>query len=405
MATREVVIVDAIRTPIGKSSWKGLEKCGPMGHLSAIELASLPIKEIVKRTKVDTHEIEDVVWGCLSQVGEQGFNLGRTALYEAGFHDEAVGCTINRYCGSGLQAINFAAQEVMSGECDLVLAGGSESMSRYQMGSDAQIAAKAGAPLNIPESVQGKGLVPMGVSADMIAQRYKISREEIEEFGFTSQKRAATAWKQGVYNSQVFPVKAKKDGQEFTITQDEGVRFSVLDNPEGFIADMKKLPFSFTADGPHTPATSSQISDAACAVMITTAEKAQKLGLKPRARFVSFGLAGSDPVLMLTGIAPAIKNALKKAGLKVDDIDIFEINEAFASPVIYAARELGIDWKTDPRINPNGGAIAHGHPIGATGAILFTKCIYELERTKKRYAVISLCMGGGMGIATIIERL
>jgi len=402
---REAVIVDAIRTPIGKSSWKGLEKCGPMGHLSAIELASLPVKKLIERTKIDTREVEDVVWGCLSQIGEQGFNLGRTLLYQAGFHDEAVGVTINRYCGSGLQASNFAAQEVMTGECDLVIAGGSESMSRYPMGSDAQIAAKAGAPLVIPESVQMKGLVPMGVSADMIAQKYKITRDEVEEFGFNSQKRAATAWKQGIYNSQVFPVVAKKDGQEFTITQDEGVRFKVLDDPEGFIADMKSLPYSFTPDGPHTPATSSQISDAACAIMITTPEKAQKLGLKPRARFVSFGLAGSDPVLMLTGIAPAIKNALKKAGLTIDDIDIIEINEAFASPVIYAARELGIDWRTDPRLNPNGGAIAHGHPIGATGAILLTKALYELERTKKRYALISLCMGGGMGIATIIERI
>jgi acetyl-CoA acyltransferase len=402
---REAVIVDAIRTPIGKSSWKGLEKCGPMGHLSAIELASLPVKKIIERTKVDTREVEDVVWGCLSQIGEQGFNLGRTLLFQAGFHDEAVGCTINRYCGSGLQASNFAAQEVMSGECDLVIAGGSESMSRYPMGSDAQIAAKAGAPLVIPEAVQMKGLVPMGVAADMIAQKYKITREEVEEFGFNSQRRAATAWKQGIYNSQVFPVTVKKDGQEFTITQDEGVRFKVLDDPEGFIADMKNIPYSFTPDGPHTPATSSQISDAACAIMITTPEKAQKLGLRPRARFVSFGLAGSDPVLMLTGIAPAIKNALKKAGLKIDDIDIIEINEAFASPVIYAARELGIDWRTDPRLNPNGGAIAHGHPIGATGAILLTKALYELERTKKRYALISLCMGGGMGIATIIERI
>lgn len=402
---REAVVVDAIRTPIGKSSWKGLEKCGPMGFMSAIELASLPIKEIVRRTKVDTREIEDVVWGCLSQIGEQAFNLGRTVLAEADFHDEAVGCTINRYCGSGLQAINFAAQEVMAGVCDLVLAGGSESMSRYPMTSDYQLAEKAGAPSNIPEKVRTKILVPMGVAADTIAQRYKISRDEVEELGFISQKRAASAWRQGVYNSQVFPVKAIKDGKEYIITQDEGVRFSVLDNPEGFIADMKKLSFSFTPDGPHTPATSSQISDAACAVMITTVEKARELGLRPRARFVSFGLAGSDPVLMLTGIAPSIRNALKKAGLKLDDIDVIEINEAFASPVIYAARELGIDWRTDPRLNPNGGAIAHGHPIGATGAILFTKAIYELERTNKRYALISLCMGGGMGIATIIERI
>ena len=168
---------------------------------------------------------------------------------------------------------------------------------------------------------------------------------------------------------------------------------------------MKKLPYSFTPEGPHTPANSSQISDAACAVLIGTPEKAKELGLKPRARFVSAGLAGSDPVLMLTGIAPSIRNALKKAGLSLDDIDIIEINEAFASPVIYAARELGIDWRKDTRLNPNGGAIAHGHPIGATGAILLTKALYELERTQKRYALISLCMGGGMGIATIIERL
>ncbi len=402
---REAVIVDAIRTPIGKSSWKGLAKCGPMGHIPAMELASLPVRKIIERTKVDTREVEDVVWGCLSQIGEQGFNLGRTLLYVAGFHDEAVGCTINRYCGSGLQAINFAAQEVMAGECDLVIAGGSESMSRYPMGSDGQLAAQAGAPYVIPEAVQQKGLVPMGVAADMIAQKYNISYDEVIEFGFMSQQRAAKAWREGIYSSQVFPVKAKKDGQEFEITRDEGVREKALDDPEGFVADMKKLPFSFTPDGPHTPATSSQISDAACAVMITTPEKAEKLGLKPRARIVSFGLAGSDPVLMLTGIAPSIKNALKKANLSIDDIDIIEINEAFASPVIYAARELGIDWRTDTRLNPNGGAIAHGHPIGATGAILLTKAVYELERTQKKYGLISLCMGGGMGIATIIERV
>lgn len=402
---REVVIVDAIRTPVGRSSWKGLEKCGPMGFLSAIELAAIPIREIVRRNNLDTREVEDVVWGCLTQIGEQGFNIGRTVLYQADFHDDAVGCTINRYCGSGLQAIGFAVQEVASGACDLVIAGGSESMSRYPMLSDASIAEKGGAVLNIPEKVRTKGIIPMGVAADMIAQKFKISREETEELGFNSQKKAALAWRQGLYNSQIIPVKVVKDGQEFTISQDEGVRFKVLDEPEGFLADMRKLSFSFTPEGPHTPATSSQISDAACAVLIATAQKAQQLGLRPRARIVSFALAGSDPILMLMGIAPSVKNALKKAGLKIDDMDIIELNEAFASPVIYASRELGIDWRTDPRLNPLGGAIAHGHPIGATGAILFTKALYELERTKKRYAVISLCMGGGMGIAAIIERI
>ena len=401
---REAVIVEAVRTPTGKSSWKGLEKCGPMGHLSAIELASLPVKELIKRTGVDTHEIEDNVWGCLSQVGEQGFNLGRIVLYEAGFHNEAVGSTINRYCGSGLQAINFAAQEVMTGECDLVIAGGSESMSRYPMGTDAQAAAKGGYTLVIPEAVQSKGLIPMGLAADMLAQKYGFTRDMCDDFGLLSQQKAARAWREGRYDSQVFPVTVKKDGQEFTITKDETVRDEALDDPDSALKKTKELKFSFSMNGPHTPGNSSQIVDGAAAVMITTPEKAEKLGLKPKARIVSFGLAGTDPVLMLMGPAPSMKNALKKTGLSIDDMDFIEINEAFASPILYACKELGIDWK-DPRLNANGGAIAHGHPIGATGAILLTKCVHELQRTKKKYAIISLCMGGGMGIATIIERI
>lgn len=401
---REAVIVEAVRTPGGKSSTKGLQKCGPMGHLPAVALSGLVIREVLERSGVPPTEVEDVVLGCLTQIGEQGMNVARMSNFVAGLPDEAAGVTVNRYCGSGLQACNFAALEVITGQCDVVIAGGVESMSRYPLMAEMNAALAAGYPVQFPEEITRRGLIQQGVSADMIAKKYGLTREQVDAFALWSQQKAVQAVRAGRFSEQIVPVKIEKDGQTIVIAQDEGIRPEALDNPEEALRKMAALSPSFTPDGVHTPANSSQITDGASAVLIMSQEKAEKLEIRPRARFISTAVVGSDPVYMLLGIAPAVRKALARAGLSLNEIDVLEINEAFASAVMAACQELGLSER-DPRLNPNGGAIALGHPIGATGAMLLTKALYELERIQGRYALISLCMGGGMGIATIIERL
>ncbi|MEM3087111.1 MAG: thiolase family protein [Halobacteria archaeon] len=437
---KEAVILDAVRTPIGKSGWKGMEKGGTLAHVSPLELSGIVIKESIKRSKVDPNELEDVILGVLSQIGEQGGNFARMSAFMADLPDSVCGVALNRYCGSGLQACNFAAMSVQTGNGDFVLGGGAESMSRYGMGSDMQAAAKAGFPFKIPSAIQRKGLVVQGVSADMIAKKYGFTRKQVDEFGLQSQQRAVKAWRAGAFKSQIVavPVPKRADGakpaapaapakdlpqggmiaalsgvpaqpEEKTngvtmFTQDEGIRPECLDKPQEALAKMGTLPVRFQKDGVHTAANSSQITDGAAAVMFAAEEAAKSRGLKPRARVLSTALAGCEPVLMLLAIAPSMKKALQRAGLTMDDMDVIEINEAFASAVLAACRELDLD-PTDERLNPVGGAIALGHPIGASGAVLLTKALHELERTKKDHAIISLCMGGGMGIATVIERI
>ncbi|MBI4362702.1 MAG: thiolase family protein [Euryarchaeota archaeon] len=440
--SEKAVILDAVRTPIGKSGWKGMEKGGRLSRMNPLDLSGLVVSEVVKRTKAPPGEIEDVIMGVLSQIGEQGGNFGRMTCFTADLPDEVCGTVVNRYCGSGLQACNFAAMSILSGCGDLVVAGGAESMSHYPMGSDVSAGAKhlkeMGISYSMPRKVMKKGLVMMGNAADMIAQRYGFTREQTDRYALQSQQRAVRAWREGRYESQIVPVPvpkkadgapaqtpppmgptgalfgtsstppasgAAKTGEVEWFTQDEGIRPDCLDKPEESLAKMGKLPLRFdTKKGVHTAANSSQITDAAAAVMLASEKKAKEMGAKPKATVKSMAVIGSEPIIMLLGIAPSMKKALKRAGLTMDDMDVIEINEAFTSAVLAACKELGIE-QTDPRLNPNGGAVAIGHPIGASGAILLTKAVHELQRTKKDHAIISLCMGGGMGIATVIERM
>ncbi len=438
---KEAVILDGVRTPIGKSGWKGMEKGGTLANVSPLELSGIVIKEILKRTKVPPGEVEDLILGVLTQIGEQGGNFGRMSAFMADLPDSVCGMVLNRYCGSGLQACNYAAMSIQTGAGDFVIGGGAENMSRYGMGADMQAAAKAGYPFRIPAFIQKKGLVVQGVSADMIAKKYGFTRKQVDEYALQSQQRAVKAWREGRYKSQIVPVPVPKkaDGPKpaapaappkelpqggliaamsggaqsapeptgngvTMFAQDEGIRPECLDKPQEALAKMGTLQVRFQKDGVHTAANSSQITDAACAVMFASEEAAKSHGFKPKARVMSTALDGCEPVLMLLAIAPSMKKALKRAGLTMDDMDVIEINEAFTSAVLAACRELDLDPK-DERLNPNGGAVAIGHPIGASGAILLTKAVHELERTKKDHAIISLCMGGGMGIATVIEKV
>ncbi len=381
-AGREPVIVEAVRTPIGKRD-------GFFKETRADEIGVLAVKALVERTRIDPAEIEDVVFGCVTARGEQGFNVARIIALEAGLPIESAAVTVNRLCGSSQQAIHFAAQEILAGVCDCAIAGGVESMTREPMGSDLD------KPLN-PKLLARYEIVSQGESAERIAERWNISREELDEFSLQSHLKAAHAQDAGYFDSQIVPVTINTT----TITRDEGVRRYA--SPEEGRAKLAKLPPAFRPNGRITAGNSSQISDGAAALLIMTREKAKALGYKPRARFRSWAVAGVDPTIMLTGPIPATKKALQKAKLSLSDIDLFECNEAFASVPIAWGRELDVPWE---RVNVNGGAIAHGHPLGATGAILFTKILYELERRDAQFGLVTMCIGFGQGIATVLERV
>ncbi len=378
------VIVDAVRTPVGRRN-------GKLQDWHPVDLAAEPLKALVQRNKLDPALIEDVIMGCVMQTGEQGLNVGRNAALAAGFPEDVVGTTIDRQCGSGQQAAHFAAQGVMAGVYDVVIAGGVESMTRVPMGITAQQG--PGMPFG-PAMIEryANGLVPQGISAELIAEKWSISREELDQIGFDSHMRAARATEEGAFENEIVPVAV--DGG--TMAQDEGIR------PDTTLEKLAGLNPAFKPDGKVTAGNSSQISDGAAAVLIMSEEKAKELGLKPRARFVDFALAGVDPVMMLTGPIPATQKVLDKAGLTIDDIDVFEINEAFASVVGAWLRETGADWE---KVNPNGGAIALGHPLGCSGAKLLTTLLNELEARGGRYGLQAMCEGGGMANALIIERL
>ncbi len=381
-AGREPVIVEAVRTPIGKHQ-------GFFKDTRADELGVLAIKALLDRTRIGLSEIEDVVFGCVTARGEQGFNIARIMALEADLPIESAGVTVNRLCGSSQQAIHFAAQEILAGVCDCAIAGGIESMTREPMGSDLD------KPLN-PKLLAKYEIVPQGESAERIAERWGISREELDEFSLQSHLKAAHAQDSGYFDGQIVPVTL--NGR--VITHDEGVRRYT--SPEEGRAKLAKLAPVFRPNGRITAGNSSQISDGAAALLLMTRDKAKALGYKPKARFRSWAVAGVDPTLMLTGPIPATKKALHKAGLALRDIDVFECNEAFASVPIAWGRELNVPWE---RVNVNGGAIAHGHPLGATGAILFTKILYELERRDAQFGLVTMCIGFGQGIATVLERL
>ena len=388
MAT--AVIVDAIRTPLGKRN-------GKLKDWHPVDLAAHTLKALMDRNNFDPALIEDVIMGCVMQVGEQSLNIARNAVLAAGLPDTVPGTTVDRQCGSSQQAAHFAAQGVMAGAYDIVIAAGVEIMTRVPMGS-AVADGKYGYPFGPDMSARyapAGGLVPQGESAEMIADKWNISRDDMDQFGLRSQEFAARATREGRFDGQILPVR-DADGNMMTV--DEGLRETTIEK----LATLK-TPFRSEEDGGRvTAGNSSQITDGAAAILIMSEDKARQLGLTPRARFVNFSLAGADPRYMLTAPIPATHKVLERAGLSMADMSITEINEAFASVVLAWEKELHPNMDT---VNPNGGAIALGHPLGCSGARLMTTLLYELERTGGRYGLQTMCEGGGMANATIIERM
>ncbi|WP_370665486.1 acetyl-CoA C-acetyltransferase [Streptomyces sp. IBSBF 2507] len=400
----EAFIYDAIRTPRGRG------KRGSLHLVKPVSLVTGLIDELRRRHPgLDPDLLDDVVLGVVSPVGDQGMNIAKTAALAAGLPDHVAGVQLNRFCASGLEAVNTAAQKIRSGWERLVIAGGVESMSRVPMGSD-------GGPMAAdPETAFDTYFVPQGIGADLIATVEGFSREDVDAYAVRSQQRAARAWSGGHFAKSVVPV---RDRNGVTVlAQDEHMR------PETTTAALGKLKPSFADLGAragfdavalqkyhwveriehvHTPGNASGIVDGSALVLVGTEQAGAECGLVPRARVVASAVSGADPTIMLTGPAPATRKALALAGLEVDDIDLFEINEAFASVVLRYVKDLGLPWE---KVNVNGGAIAMGHPLGATGAMLVGTVVDELERRSARRAVVSLCVGGGMGIATVVERL
>ncbi len=377
------MIIDGIRSPFGKRQ-------GSLAGIHPGDLAALVLKGLVEQTKLDPAEIDDVVMGCVTQTGEQGTDIARAAALAAGLPIEVAGVSLNRFCGSGQQAVNFAAQGVASGFQDVVLAAGVESMSRVPMGAD------FGA---LPELLFNAypDLVPQGLSAEMIAKKWSFSREDVDAYAVQSQQRYDKARNANKYDTQIMPVNfTKRDGTNIQLTSDEHPRANT--NQEG----LAKLHPSFKPDGVLHAGNSSGIVDGAAALLLTSEKKAAALGLVPRARIVSQAVIGSDPVIMLTGPIPATQKALAKAGMTIDQIDIFEINEAFAPVPMATMADLSIPPE---KVNIWGGAIAHGHPLGATGTMLILKLLDQLEDSGGRFGLSTMCIGYGMGIATIIERV
>jgi len=386
MSMSDAVIVEAVRTAIGRRN-------GKLSPVRPDDLLALTLREVVKRAGVDAAQVDDVVVGCVTQTGEQGLNIGRAAVLIAGFPVEVPGTTINRFCGSGQQAVNFAAQGVLSGAQDIVIGAGVESMSRVPMGSDAFGPGEG--PVS-PKLTDLFEIIPQGNSAEMIAKKWGFSRQQLDEFAYQSHVKAGQAIQEGRFSREIFPVDVRQNGSSYLVDTDEGVRIPPSREK------MAQLKPSFQDDGVVTAGNSSQISDGAAAVLVMTAEKAKALGLKPRARIVAQAIVGSEPTIMLTGPIPATAKVLKKAGLQLKDIDLFEVNEAFAPVVLAWQHETGADME---KVNYNGGAIALGHPLGASGARLITTLLHELERQDARYGLSTMCIGYGMGIARIIERL
>lgn len=388
MAT--AVIVDAVRTPLGKRN-------GRLKDWHPVDLAAETLTALATRNDLDPGVVDDVVLGCVMQVGEQAANVARNAVLAAGWPERVPGTTVDRQCGSSQQAAHFAAQGVMAGAYDVVVAGGVEVMTRVPMGSsmaDGKYGYPFGPRIGARYADTG-GLVPQGISAELIADRWDISREEMDEFGARSQQRAARATSEGRFEREIVPV-AAADGS--VTDTDEGIR-------DTEVATLAKLQPAFRPaeeGGRITAGNSSQITDGAAALLIMSEQRADELGLRPRARFVEFAVAGADPRLMLTAPIPATQRVLERAGMTLDDIDLIEINEAFAAVVLAWQREVHADMD---RVNVNGGAIALGHPLGCSGARLMTSLVNELERSGARYGLQTMCEGGGMANATILERV
>lgn len=382
---REAVIVEAVRTPIGKRN-------GRLSQWHPIDLLAYTLVELIRRAGIDPASIDDVIAGCYSQIGEQSMNIGRNAALAAGFPESVPGTTVDRQCGSSQQAIHFAAQGVMSGAYDIVIACGVESMSRVPMGSSAQGPGQPSSPRLMARYTGG--LIGQGLSAEAIARKWGLTRADVDAFSLESHQRAARATDEGRFAQEIVPVPVGSDGALMTV--DEGIR---RDTSLDKLANLKT---PFQSDGLVTAGNASQISDGAAAVLVMGRDVAERLGLRPRARFAAFAVCGDDPILMLTAPIPATRRALSKAGLTLQDIDRIEINEAFASVVLAWQRELGADLA---RVNVNGGAIALGHPLGCSGARLMTTLLHALERSGGRYGLQTMCEYGGMANATLIERL
>jgi acetyl-CoA acyltransferase len=383
---REVVIVEAARTPIGRGH---MEK-GYYKDLHPSNLLAKTYKELFERAGVDPAEAEDVVTGCVSQFGVQGLNIGRNAWLEAGLPIETPATTVDRQCGSAHQAVNFAAALIASGVHDVVVGSGVEHMGHLPFAAVAKVSEEFGAPFS-PELMERYGLIPQGLSAEMIADKWEITRAELDEFGLRSQQLAIKATEEGRFEREIIPYAVNGN----TYMTDQGLRESTLEG-------LSQLKPAFKEDGKVTAGNSSQVSDGAAAVLLMAREKADALGLKPRARIFDQTAVGVDPVIMLTGPIPATQKLLERNGMAIDDIDLVEINEAFASVVVAWQRELEPDMD---RVNVNGGAIALGHPLGSTGARLITTLLHELERTDKEMGLVTMCCGGGIGTGTLIQRI
>lgn len=377
----EAVIVEALRLPIGR-------RRGVFAETRPEYLLSHILKETVKRSGIDPNLIDDVIVGCVTQTDEQGNNIARIASLMAGLDVETPAMTINRKCGSSQQAINQAAQAIMVGDQDVVIAAGIENMTRQPLGID-----RVPPP---PELTEKYEIIPQGEAAERIAKKWGITRSEMDEFSLRSHQLAHEATEKGLFKREIVPIEVTANGEKLLVTKDEGIR------PDTNLEVLGQLKPAFLEDGEITAGNSSQISDGAAAVMLMSRRKAEELGLKPRARIVSRVVVGSDPTYMLTGPIPATKKILKKSGLSLEDIDVFECNEAFASVVLAWMKEINPDPK---KVNPRGGAIALGHPTGASGARIMATMLHYLEDTEQRYGLQVMCCGGGMATATIIERI
>jgi len=390
------VIVDAVRTPLGKRN-------GKLSGWHPADLAGEVLAALARRNDLDPAVIDDVIMGCVMQVGHQGLNIGRNAVLAAGWPESVPATTVDRQCGSSQQSAHFAAQGVIAGAYDAVVAAGVEVMSTTPMGASITPGSIPFGPRVMERYRDVGGLVPQGISAELIADKWGLTREQLDEFGVRSQQLAAQATAEGRFENEILPVAARIWDRENskvvelgeTLSVDEGLR-------ETSVESLANLKPAFKPDGKVTAGNSSQITDGASAVLIMSEEKASELGLTPRARFHAFALAGVDPVTMLTGPIPSTAKVLERGGLTIDDIDLFEVNEAFASVVLAWAAEHHPDME---KVNPNGGAIALGHPLGCSGARLMATLLNELERTGGRWGLQTMCEGGGLANATIIERL
>ncbi|MER5258896.1 thiolase family protein [Streptomyces sp. NPDC002855] len=388
---RDAVIVEAVRTPVGKG-----KPNGSLAHVHPVELLAHTLRTLVERTGIDPAQVDDVIGGCVDQVAEQAMNTTRYAVLSAGFPESVPATTVDRQCGSSQQAVHFAAQGVISGAYDMAVACGVESMSRVPMWSNVPPGADPFGP-GVAERFP-EGLVPQGISAELIAAKWSVGRERMDVFATTSHQRAARAWDQGLFDAEVAPI----DG----VTRDESVRPATT--PE-ILAGLKPA-YEDPAFGERFPqidwsvtaGNASPTNDGASAVLITTSEHAARLGLRPLARLHSFAVTGSDPLLMLTGILPATEKVLRKASLSLDDIDLFEVNEAFASVVLAWLQETGADPE---KVNVHGGAIALGHPLGASGTRLMTTLVHAMRARGARYGLQTMCEAGGLANATILESL